>query len=115
MSSCNLLGIPEFTSLPDYSEGRGRLSNLNTSHYGSTGCRVFKRGVPNLKDFRLKINILKGDYRILRIGVVGRCKKVRKFDFQLSQFSMSKIKSFSMFFSLKNTDLGAHYLLLNFF
>ena len=37
-----------------------------------------------------------------------------KFDFQ-SQFSMSKlIESFSIFFSLKNTNLEAHFLLLAF-
>ena len=31
-------------------------------HYGNTGCRVFKLGVQNYKDFCLKINILKGNY-----------------------------------------------------
>ena len=30
--------------------------------YGNTGCGVFKREVQNLKDFCLKINILKGNY-----------------------------------------------------
>ena len=30
--------------------------------YGNTGCRVFKRGVQNWKDFCLKINIPKGNY-----------------------------------------------------
>ena len=33
-----------------------------TRAYGSTGCRVFKRGVQNWKDFCLKINIPKGNY-----------------------------------------------------
>ena len=43
------------------------------------------------------------------------CRKVRKLDFQ-SEFSMSKIiESFSIFFSLKNTNLGAHFLLLTLF
>ena len=51
---------------------------------------VFKRGMQNSKDFCLRINILKGNYWILRIGLMGRCQKVPKFDFQ-SQFSMSKI------------------------
>ena len=59
-------------------------------YHGNTGCRVFKRGVHNWEDFCLKINIPKGNYWILRIGVMGRCQKMPKFDFQ-SQFSTSKI------------------------
>ena len=53
---------------------------------------------------------------MLRIGVMGRCQKVPKFDFQ-SQFSMSKIIRIFLdfFFSLKNTNLEAHFLLLAFF
>ena len=31
-------------------------------HYGSMGCRVFKRGVQNWKDFCIKINIPKENY-----------------------------------------------------
>ena len=31
-------------------------------YYDNTGCRVFKRGVQNQKDFCLRINILKGNY-----------------------------------------------------
>ena len=46
------------------------------NNYGSTGCRVFKRGVQNLKDFCLRINILKGNYWILRIGLMERCQKL---------------------------------------
>ena len=43
------------------------------------------------------------------------CRKVRKMDFQ-SQFSMSKIiRIFLNFFSLKNTNLETHFLLLAFF
>ena len=45
-------------------------------HYGNTGCRVFKQGVQNWKDFCLKINIPKGNDRILRIGVVASCEKL---------------------------------------
>ena len=42
-------------------------------------------------------------------------QKVPKFDFQ-SQFSMSKmIRIFLNFFSLKNINLGDHFLLLTFF
>ena len=39
--------------------------------YGNTGCWVFKQGVHNWKDFCLKINIPKGNYWILRIGVMA--------------------------------------------
>ena len=46
------------------------------SGYGNTGCGVFKRGVQNWKYFCLKINIPKGNYWILRIGVMGRCQKL---------------------------------------
>ena len=46
---------------------------------------------------------------------MGRCQKVPKFDFQ-SQFSMSKIiRIFLIFFSLKNINFVAHFLLLTFF
>ena len=58
-------------------------------HYGSTGCQVFKQGVQNWKDVLLKINIPKGNYCILRIGVMGSCQKVPKCDFQ-SQFSTAR-------------------------
>ena len=46
----------------------------------------------------------------------GRCQKKPKFDFQ-SQFSMSKIIwiFLNSFFSLKNINLGAHFLLLTWF
>ena len=37
---------------------------------------VFKPGVQNLKDFCLRINIPKGNYWILRIGVVLSCQKL---------------------------------------
>ena len=43
--------------------------------YCNTGCRVFKQGIQNWKDFCLKINILKGNDWILRIGVVASIKK----------------------------------------
>ena len=44
---------------------------------GNTGCGVFKRGVQNQNFFCLRINILIGFYRILRIGLMGRCQKVQ--------------------------------------
>ena len=52
-------------------------------------------GVQNQKGFCLTINIHKGKYWILRIGVMGRCQKVPK-------FSMSKFKGiFLNFFHWK--------------
>ena len=47
--------------------------------------------------------------KLLSFGLTARCQKVPKFDFQ-SQFSMSKIiQIFLIFFSLKNTNLGANF------
>ena len=86
-----------------------RESKQYDSEYGNTGCWVFKRGVQNWKYVCLKINIPKGSYWILRIGVMEKCQKVPEFDFQ-SQFSMSKIIGFFLnFFTLKNTNIGAHF------
>ena len=47
----------------------------------------------------------------LRIGLMGRCQIVPKFDFQ-RQFSTSKIIwiFLNFFFSLKNINLGTHFL-----
>ena len=47
------------------------ISWVLTDYYGNTGCGVFKWGVQNSKDFCLRINILKGNYCILRIGLMG--------------------------------------------
>ena len=63
---------------------------LISSHYGNTGYGVSSLAIQTYRDFCLKINISQGYWCILRIGVLGRCQKVTKFDFQ-SQFSMSKI------------------------
>ena len=68
-----------------------------------------ERGIQNQIDFWLKINIPKGNYWILRIGVVGRCQKVPKLVFQ-NHWNLS-----AFFSSLKNTNFGAHFLLLSFF
>ena len=45
-------------------------------HTGNTGCQVFKCGLQNWKDFCLRINIHKGNYWILWIGVVMSCQKL---------------------------------------
>jgi hypothetical protein len=53
-----------------------------------------------------------GGYKILRIGVMGRCQKVPKFDFQ-SKFSLSRIIQIFLIQSLlKSTFIsGYHYFL----
>ena len=96
--------------LVGWSSTKLKVNNMDYRHYGNTGCGVFKRGIQNSKVFWLKINIPKGSYWILGIGVLGRCQKMPKLDFQ-SQFSMSKIiriiRIFLIFVSLKNTNLEA--------
>ena len=47
-------------------------------YYGNMGCKVFKPGVQNQKDFCLRINILKGNYWILIIGLVGASRRWKR-------------------------------------
>ena len=85
------------------------------NHYGSTGCQVFKLGVQNQKDFCLRINIPKGNYCILRIGVIGRCQKVPKLDLQ-SQFSLSKvIRIFLIFFFIEEYQFRSMFFVFDIF
>jgi hypothetical protein len=77
------------------------------------GLSSFQEGDTTLERFLPKNQHtrIKGNCGILRIGGMGRCQKVSKFDFQ-SQFSMSKIiQIFLNFFLLKNTNLGAHFFI----
>ena len=46
---------------------------------------------------------------------MGKCQKVPKFDFQSQFFILKIIGIFLNFFSLKNINLGAHFLLFTFF
>ena len=57
-----------------YIVAKNRTKVTELPHYGNTGCWVYKQGVQNWKDFCPKINIPKGNYWILRIGVMGRCQ-----------------------------------------
>ena len=41
-----------------------------------------REGYKIRKDFDLKSNVVKGNYQIWKPGVVARCQKVPKFDFQ---------------------------------
>ena len=85
------------------------------SSYGNTGCKVFKWRVQNCKIKSLKIKIPKRNYWILRIGVVGRCQKVPYFWLSKSIFYIKNHWNLFLFFSLKNTNLAAYFLLFTFF
>ena len=106
--------LPFLHRSPLLSTSKKLLRNMYHS-YGNTGCRVFKRGVQNLKDFYIRINILKGNYWILRIGLMGRCQKVSKFDFQ-SQFSVSKIiRIFLNFFFIEEYQFRSTFFVIDIF
>ena len=88
-SICNV-GFSRKSSLTshiaqDHEEKKENVDNV-FARYGNTGYRVFKWGLQNWKDFCFKINIPKKYFWILRTGLMGRCQKVPKFDFQ-SQLS----------------------------
>ena len=52
--------------------------------YGNTGYGVSSPGIQNQKDFCLKINISKGNFWILRIGIMGRCQKSQNLTFKVN-------------------------------
>ena len=60
--------------------------------YGNEGCGVFKRWVQNQKGFCLRINILKGNYLILRIALVGASEVLKNQCFKSQLFSSSHKK-----------------------
>ena len=70
------------------------LSKWHGPHYGNTGCGVFKWGVQNQKGFCLRINILKGNYWILRIGLVGASEVFKNQSFKSQLFSSSQKKKY---------------------
>ena len=88
-------------------------------HYGSTGCGVFKRGGIKLERFLPKNQHTQRKLLNFENWVNGEVSKVPKFDQNLTfkvNFLCQKLsESFSIFFSLKNINLGAHFLLLTFF
>ena len=63
------------------------------------------------KVFGQESTVVKGNYQILSLHLVRVCQKVPILDFQ-NEFFMSKIIRIYHFFSLKNTNLGAHFLFL---
>ena len=99
---------------------------LQSCPYSSAGCRVFKWWCTKLESFHLKINMPTGNYWILRIGVMRRCQKRRNLTFKVNFVCYEMIRIFlnflfcqksseSHFFSMKNINLGAHFLLFSFF
>ena len=60
--SMNFLGDKkEYQGLAESKEFQHMIANMYHD-YGNTGCGVFKRGIQNLKDFCLRINIPKGNF-----------------------------------------------------
>ena len=62
--------------------------------------RFLKEGLSNFQEMGYKIRILitKGNCWILRIGLMGRCQKVTKFDFEIRFFHVINHRNFSHFF-----------------
>ena len=84
-------------------------------YYGNTSCGVFKRGIQNKKSFWLKINIPKRKLFNFGNWCSRELSKSAKIWLSKSIFYVKIIGIFPIFFSLKNTNLGAHFLLLIFF
>ena len=70
-----------------------QVCQLLDKDYGNTGCGVFKWGVQNQKGFCLRINIRKGNYSILRIGLVGASEVFKNQSFKSQLFSSSQQKN----------------------
>ena len=51
---------------------------FTTLHYGNRGCGIFKGGIQNWKGFCIRINIPKGNFWILRIGLAGSLSSLQK-------------------------------------
>ena len=59
------------------------------TQYGNTGCGVFKWEVQNSKGYCIRINILKGNYCLLRIGLMGASEVFKNMSFKNQLFSSS--------------------------
>ena len=83
------------------------------------GCGVFKRGVQNYKDFLPKNQHTQRKLSNFENWVSGEVSKSAKspnlLTFKVNFLCQKLSESFSIFFSLKNINLGAHFLLLTFF
>ena len=77
-------------------------------------CGVFKWRLQNWIDYCLWINNWR-KFLNFEFGIMGSCQKRAKILLSKSIFSVKNHPDLSIFFSLKNTNLGTHYLLLTFF
>ena len=75
--------IDEESILQQLNEKQQQLDKSDTD-YGNTGYGVSSPGIQNQKGFCLKINISKGNYWILRIGVMGKCQKCQNLTFKVN-------------------------------
>ena len=89
------------------------------THYGNTDCRVFKRGVQNQIFFLPMNQHTQRKLLNFKNWVSGDVSKSAKspnlLTFKVNFLYQKLSESFSIFFSLKNINLGAHFLLLTFF
>ena len=69
-------------------------TSVQGMYYGNTGCGVFKWGVQNWKGFCIRINILKGNYWMLRIGLMGASEVFKNQSFKNPLFSSSQKKKY---------------------
>ena len=81
-----------------------------TCDYGNMGCRVFKRGVQNC----LKINVPKGNYWILRIGVMGRCQSAKIWPSK-SIFYVKNHPNLSQFFFIEKYQFRSTFFVIDIF
>ena len=83
--------------------------------YGSTGSGVFKRGGTKLERFLPKNQHNQTKLFILSlVGIMGRCQKLRKFDFQ-SQFFMSKIIQIFLVFFIEECIFRSTFFVIDIF
>ena len=88
---------------------------MDYTTYGNTGCGVFKRGMENQKGFWLNINSSQRKSLNFANWCNGEVSNSAKIRFSKSIFNVKNHLNLSDFFSFKNMNLGAHFLLLTFF
>ena len=94
------------------------VAKIAAVHYGSTGCGVFKRGVTKSKIFLPTNQHTQRKLLNFENWVSGevskRAKSPNLLTFKVNFLYQKLSESFSIFFSLKNINLGAHFWLLTF-
>ena len=86
-----------------------------TDGYGIPSCGVFKGGIQNKQGFWLKINCIQMKLPNFEIWSNGELSKSTIIWLSKSIFYVKNHPNLSGFFSLKNMNLGAYFLLLTFF